>query len=179
MPVRAFILAAAASGRRWGAYTAAVYRHFSDPQSDRRPLAEGGMIRVMKAHLSAHRHYCGGSKCGRIAWGREPRCNLHRSHPPGARLRQGDDCDGLISRIAHHPKTGYVWVPAINIGSVYVMDTRNDNVREIAGFATNEVELGGRKRSQGPPPLRRVKRKVVSHYHSPAERLTQFNARRV
>lgn len=52
--------------------------------------------------------------------------------------------------IAYDPKTGYVWVPAINIGSVYVVDTSNGNVREIAGFATNEMEIGGRKRTQGP-----------------------------
>ncbi len=52
--------------------------------------------------------------------------------------------------IAYDPKTGYVWVPAINIGSVYVVDTSNGAVREIPGFATNEVEFGGRKRVQGP-----------------------------
>ena len=52
--------------------------------------------------------------------------------------------------IAYDPKTGYVWVPAINIGSVFVVDTSNGSVREISGFAANEVELGGRKRRQGP-----------------------------
>ena len=52
--------------------------------------------------------------------------------------------------IAYDPKTGYVWIPAINLGSVYVVDTGNGSVREISGFATNEVELGGRKRRQGP-----------------------------
>ena len=52
--------------------------------------------------------------------------------------------------IAYDPKTGYVWVPAINVGSVYVVDTGNSSVREISGFATNEVEQGGRKRHQGP-----------------------------
>jgi DNA-binding beta-propeller fold protein YncE len=52
--------------------------------------------------------------------------------------------------IAYDPKTGYVWIPAINVGSVYVVDTGNSSVREISGFATNEVELGGRKRRQGP-----------------------------
>ena len=52
--------------------------------------------------------------------------------------------------IAYDPETGFVWVPSINIGSVYVVDTSNDRVREISGFATNEVELGGRKRTQGP-----------------------------
>jgi DNA-binding beta-propeller fold protein YncE len=52
--------------------------------------------------------------------------------------------------IAYDPKTGYVWAPAINIGSVYVVDTHDDSVREISGFATNEVEVRGRKRAQGP-----------------------------
>ena len=52
--------------------------------------------------------------------------------------------------IAYDPQTGSVWVPAINVGSVYVVDTGNSSVREISGFATNEVELGGRKRRQGP-----------------------------
>jgi DNA-binding beta-propeller fold protein YncE len=52
--------------------------------------------------------------------------------------------------IAYDPKTGYVWVPAINVGSVDVVDTSNGKVREISGFATNEVEFRGRKRAQGP-----------------------------
>ncbi len=52
--------------------------------------------------------------------------------------------------IAYDPKTGYLWVPAINLGSVYVVDTRSGSIREISGFATNEVELSGRQRRQGP-----------------------------
>lgn len=52
--------------------------------------------------------------------------------------------------IAYDPHTGFVWVPAINIGSVDVVDTSNGTVREITGFATNEIEAGGRKRTQGP-----------------------------
>jgi len=52
--------------------------------------------------------------------------------------------------IAYDPATGYVWAPAINLGVVYVVDTSNDSVHEISGFATNEVELNGRKRAQGP-----------------------------
>ena len=52
--------------------------------------------------------------------------------------------------IAYDPKTGYVWVPAINIGSVDVVNTTDGSVREISGCATKEVELGGRKRVQGP-----------------------------
>jgi hypothetical protein len=51
---------------------------------------------------------------------------------------------------ATSPKTGYVWVPAINIGSVNVVDTSNGSVREISGFATKELEVKGRKRAQGP-----------------------------
>ena len=52
--------------------------------------------------------------------------------------------------IAYDSKTGNVWVPAINIGSVYVVNTKDDTVREVSGFATKEVEFGGRKRMQGP-----------------------------
>jgi DNA-binding beta-propeller fold protein YncE len=52
--------------------------------------------------------------------------------------------------IAYDSKTGYLWVPAINIGSVYVVDTSNESVREITGFATRELEVQGRKRIQGP-----------------------------
>ena len=52
--------------------------------------------------------------------------------------------------IAYDPRTGYVWVPAINIGSVDVVDTSNGSIHEISGFATNEVEVRGRKRAQGP-----------------------------
>lgn len=52
--------------------------------------------------------------------------------------------------IAYDPKTGYVWVPAINVGSVDVVDTSNNSVREISGFATNAVERGARMRVQGP-----------------------------
>ncbi len=52
--------------------------------------------------------------------------------------------------IAFDPKTGYVWVPAINIGSVDVVDTSKGSVREISGFATKELEVKGRKRAQGP-----------------------------
>ena len=52
--------------------------------------------------------------------------------------------------IAYDSKTGSVWVPAINIGSVYVVNTKDDTVREVSWFATSEVEFQGRKRVQGP-----------------------------
>jgi DNA-binding beta-propeller fold protein YncE len=52
--------------------------------------------------------------------------------------------------IAYDAKTGFVWVPAINIGAVYVVDTSNESVREIPNFATKVLENQGRKRTQGP-----------------------------
>ena len=52
--------------------------------------------------------------------------------------------------IAYDSRTGTVWVPAINIGSVYVVNTKDDTIREVSGFATSEVEFRGRKRAQGP-----------------------------
>lgn len=53
--------------------------------------------------------------------------------------------------IAYDAKTGFVWVPAINIGSVFVIDTANDKVSEISGFATKEtVSPSGQKGVQGP-----------------------------
>src|SRR5947209_16570085 len=82
---------------------------------------------------------------------------LHAAGDPSATyttrtLALPDHGKGTISMdyIAYDPKTGYVWVPAINVGSVDVVDTSNGSVREIPGFATNEVEFGGRKRVQGP-----------------------------
>jgi DNA-binding beta-propeller fold protein YncE len=52
--------------------------------------------------------------------------------------------------IAYDSRTESVWVPAINIGSVFVVNTKNNTVHEVSGFATKEVEVGGRKRVQGP-----------------------------
>lgn len=52
--------------------------------------------------------------------------------------------------IAYDPTTGYVWVPAINLGVVDVVDTSNNSVREITGFATKETESRGRMFAQGP-----------------------------
>ena len=53
--------------------------------------------------------------------------------------------------ITYDAKTGFVWVPAINIGSVFVVDSSNDKVQEISGFATKETEgRNGQKGYQGP-----------------------------
>ena len=82
---------------------------------------------------------------------------LHAAGEPNAKysvraLALPDHGQGNITMdyIAYDPKTGYVWVPAINIGAVDVVDTGNASVREISGFATNEIEVKGRKRAQGP-----------------------------
>jgi DNA-binding beta-propeller fold protein YncE len=53
--------------------------------------------------------------------------------------------------ITYDPKTNTVWVPAINIGSVFVIDAGSEKVHEITGFASKEVEMrNGRKGVQGP-----------------------------
>jgi DNA-binding beta-propeller fold protein YncE len=53
--------------------------------------------------------------------------------------------------ITYDPTTNFVWVPAINLGSVFVIDAGNEKVREIRGFATKEIEMrNGRRGAQGP-----------------------------
>lgn len=53
--------------------------------------------------------------------------------------------------ITYDPKTNFVWVPAINLGSVFVIDAGNEKVREIRGFATKEIQMrNGRSGAQGP-----------------------------
>jgi len=53
--------------------------------------------------------------------------------------------------ITYDAKTGKIWVPAINIGSVYVVDTGTEEVHEITGFATKEVQnQNGQTGYQGP-----------------------------
>lgn len=67
-------------------------------------------------------------------------------------LKLPDHGQGNITMdyIAYDVRTGQIWVPAINVGSVDVVDTSDGSVHEIAGFATSQVELRGRKRMQGP-----------------------------
>jgi hypothetical protein len=53
--------------------------------------------------------------------------------------------------ITYDSKTGFVWVPAINIGSVFVIDTSDEKVHEITGFATKQTQMqNGQKGAQGP-----------------------------
>ena len=53
--------------------------------------------------------------------------------------------------ITYDAKTNTVWVPAINIGSVYVIDAKTEKIHEIEGFATKEMSFpNGRKGAEGP-----------------------------
>ena len=53
--------------------------------------------------------------------------------------------------ITYDPKTNDVWVPAINIGSVFVIDASVEKIHEIKGFASKEVSFpNGRKGVEGP-----------------------------
>lgn len=53
--------------------------------------------------------------------------------------------------ITYDARTNKVWVPAINIGAVYVIDVGNEEIHEIKGFATKETSFpNGRTGVQGP-----------------------------
>ena len=55
-----------------------------------------------------------------------------------------------LDYFAYDPATGKLWVPASNLGSVDVIDEKDDAVSQIAGFKTGEVERRGRKITLGP-----------------------------
>lgn len=55
-----------------------------------------------------------------------------------------------LDYFAYDRKTGKLWVPASNTGSVDVIDGKTDAVSQISGFKTGEVELRGRKVTLGP-----------------------------
>jgi DNA-binding beta-propeller fold protein YncE len=53
--------------------------------------------------------------------------------------------------ITYDARTNEVWAPAINIGSVYVIDVGNEEIHEIKGFATKEISFpNGRTGVEGP-----------------------------
>ncbi len=56
----------------------------------------------------------------------------------------------VLDYIAYDAVSHRVWVPAGNTGNVDVIDTTNDNVVGIAGFATGQVEFRGKPRVMGP-----------------------------
>src|SRR5258708_23393972 len=55
-----------------------------------------------------------------------------------------------LDYFAYDRSTGRLWVPASNTGSVDVIDEATDNVSQVTGFQTGEVELRGRKIKLGP-----------------------------
>ena len=52
--------------------------------------------------------------------------------------------------IAYDHATGMVWAPVSNTGTIYVVDTKTEDVKKIEGLATKEVEFRGSKRTIGP-----------------------------
>ena len=52
--------------------------------------------------------------------------------------------------IAYDPSTGMIWAPVSNTGTVYVIDSRTEDIKKIEGLPTKEVEFRGGKRMIGP-----------------------------
>ena len=52
--------------------------------------------------------------------------------------------------IAYDRATGMVWAPVSNTGTLYIVDTKTEDVKPIEGLATKEVEFRGNKRTIGP-----------------------------
>ena len=58
--------------------------------------------------------------------------------------------DVSMDYIVYDAGTNSVWVPGGNTGAVDVVDAATGKVRQITGFPTKEVEVGGSKRLVGP-----------------------------
>jgi DNA-binding beta-propeller fold protein YncE len=56
----------------------------------------------------------------------------------------------LMDYLAYDRPNHRVWIPAGNTGRVDVVDTQNDRLASIGGFATSEMERHGQKRLVGP-----------------------------
>jgi len=52
--------------------------------------------------------------------------------------------------IAYDHATGMVWAPVSNTGTIYVVDSKTEDVKKVEGLATKEVEFRGNKRTIGP-----------------------------
>lgn len=65
---------------------------------------------------------------------------------PGAPADHTVLMDYIAYDAAHHK----LWVPAGNTASVDMIDTTNDNLTRLEGFATQEMERRGKKRIVGP-----------------------------
>jgi hypothetical protein len=63
----------------------------------------------------------------------------------------GGGPDGIaMDYLVYNPRTKTVWVPAGNTGSVDVVEVGSGKVSSIDGFATQEIERNGKKRTVGP-----------------------------
>ncbi|HEY6844306.1 MAG TPA: hypothetical protein VI391_09070 [Thermoanaerobaculia bacterium] len=52
--------------------------------------------------------------------------------------------------IAYDHSTGLIWAPVSNIGTVFVIDSRTEDVKKIEGLPTKEFDFRGAKRTIGP-----------------------------
>jgi DNA-binding beta-propeller fold protein YncE len=55
-----------------------------------------------------------------------------------------------LDYFAYDSRSGKLWVPTSNLGSVDVIDEKTDSVSQITGFETGEIERRGQKRTVGP-----------------------------
>src|ERR1700688_683312 len=95
-----------------------------------------------------------------FAWTEPPSAKLEDAPNQGGNysvrtLPLPDNNAGDISMdyIAYDPGTNSVWVPGGNTGAVDVVDAATGKVRQVTGFPTKEVEVGGSKRVVGPSSL--------------------------
>ena len=68
-------------------------------------------------------------------------------------LPDNNSGDIAMDYIAYDPVTNSVWVPAGNTAAVDVIDAATGKVRQVTGFPTKELEIGGAKRVVGPSSL--------------------------
>jgi DNA-binding beta-propeller fold protein YncE len=52
--------------------------------------------------------------------------------------------------IAYDRATGMIWAPVSNTGTVYVVDSKTEDIKKIDGLPTKEVDFRGAKRTVGP-----------------------------
>ncbi len=59
---------------------------------------------------------------------------------------------GLVTLdyFAYDPGSNRLWVPAGNLGSVDVIDTNSNQVSQVSGFPTGQVQFKGKMRTMGP-----------------------------
>jgi DNA-binding beta-propeller fold protein YncE len=56
----------------------------------------------------------------------------------------------MLDYFAFDPASARLWVPAGNLGRVDVIDTNTDQVSQVTGFPTGQVQFKGKMRTMGP-----------------------------